>query len=68
MPTSDSLKSLLGRNTSKSLTRPLRITTYDEQTEKRISFTLKKTMSDRQSVMLLTIPIGCTGSRTMSLP
>jgi hypothetical protein len=68
MPASDSSKSLLGRNTSKSLARPLRITTYDEQTEKRISFALKKTMSDRQSVMLLTMLIGCTGLRTMSPP
>jgi hypothetical protein len=68
MPASDSSKSLLSRNTSKSLARSQDVATSYEQTKGKTFFAPKKTMSDEQNVMLLTMKIEYMDSTTMSLP
>jgi hypothetical protein len=67
---SDSSKPQVGNDTSKlpAKTCPRGVATSYEQTKGKTFFAPKKTMSDEQNVMLLTMKIEYMDSTTMSLP
>jgi hypothetical protein len=66
---SDFSKPQVGNNTLKLPTKtcPWGLATSYEQTKGKTFFAPKKTMSDEQNVMLLTMPIEYMDSTTMSL-